>query len=151
MQAKFAVDGAQLGGLDQARVRDDHRVQRSLELFEPERQKPIEHRKPRTQVVVLPDIRLQERRMIGQSIENLRGREAVALELAAEVSGGYFFGCFFGCHLLSGHGCPPIRTPSLWFTSHTNKPKNWRMFLKSKRQPDLGRTADRPEAPPPQG
>src|SRR5258708_9165498 len=122
MQAKFAVDRAQLGRLDQARVRDDHRVQRSLELFEPERQKPIEHRKPRTEVVVLPDIRLQERRMIGQSIENLRGREAVALDLAAEVCGGYFFGCFFVCQSLKRLRCPPIRTPSLWFTSHTYKP-----------------------------
>src|SRR5262245_7489853 len=109
MQTKFAVDGAQLRGLDQARVRDDHRVQWPLELFEPKRQKPVQHRKPRTQIVVLPDIRLQERRMVGEPIENLCGGEAVALKLAAEISGANFF----GCHSLSCHGCPPTRTSSL--------------------------------------
>src|SRR5439155_19527555 len=92
MQTKFAVDCAQLGGLDQPRMRDNHRVQGSLELFEPKRQKAIEHREPGTQVVVLPDIRLEERGMVGEPIEDLRGREAVALELAAKCSGGHFFG-----------------------------------------------------------
>jgi hypothetical protein len=67
--------------------------------------------------------------MIGEAVEDLRRGEAVAFELAAEISGRGFP----GSKLLRCHGCLPIRTSSLFVTSHTNKLKKWRKFLKSRR------------------
>src|ERR1700745_1388756 len=61
VQTEFVVDGADFGRPDQAGMRDRDRVQRSLERLQPEGEKPVEHRKSRTEVVVLPDIGLQQR------------------------------------------------------------------------------------------
>src|SRR5947208_6532365 len=129
MQTELAADRAQLRGLDQPRVGHRDGVERSLELLQPERQKAVQHRESRTQVVVLPDISLQQGRMIWEAVEDLRRGEAIAFELAAEIFGREFP----GSKLLSCHGCPPIRTSSLFVTSPTNKHKKWRKFLKSRR------------------
>src|SRR4029450_1434449 len=127
-QVELAVDRAQLGGPNQARVRDRDRVERSLQLFQPEREKAVEHRKSRTQIIVLPDIGLQQRWMVGKPIKNLRSGQTIAFELAAEVPGCHAF----VCKALRCHGCPPIRTSSLRVTSHTNKHKKWRKVPKIK-------------------
>src|ERR1700730_16383986 len=129
MQTELAAYRAQLRGLDQRRVGHGDGVERSLELLQPERQKAVQHRKSRTEVVVLPDIGLQQGRMIGEAVEDLRRGEAIAFELAAEIFGREFL----GSKSLRCHGCPPIRTSSLLVTSHTNKHKKWRKFLKSRR------------------
>src|SRR5215813_9272577 len=126
MQTEFAADRAQLRGLDQPRVGDGDGVERPLELLQPKRQKTVQHRKARAQVVVLPDVSLQQGRMIGEPVEDLRRGEAVTFELTAEIPGR-------SSKSLRCHGCPPIRTSSLFVTSHTNKPKKWRKFLKSRR------------------
>ena len=58
MQPELAVDGADLGRLDQPGMRHGDRVQRALELLQPEVEEFVEHRKVRAEVVILPDIGL---------------------------------------------------------------------------------------------
>src|SRR5262249_25895462 len=58
MQAEHAVDGAQLRRPDQARMGDRDRMERPLEPFLPEGKKTLKRRKIRTQIVVLPNVRL---------------------------------------------------------------------------------------------
>ena len=64
VQPKLAVDGANFGRFDQARVRHGDRVQRAFELFQPKVQKLIQLRKAGAEIVILPDIGLQQPRMI---------------------------------------------------------------------------------------
>ncbi len=58
VEPKLAVDRADLGRLDQARVCHRNRVQRALELFQPEIEEFVQRGKPRTNVVVLPNVGL---------------------------------------------------------------------------------------------
>ncbi len=58
VQSELAVDGADFRRLDQPRMRHRHRVQRTLELFQPEIEEFVEHWKVRAEIVVLPDIGL---------------------------------------------------------------------------------------------
>ncbi len=69
MQAKFVVDGAELGWLDQIAVRDAHGVQRAFQFFLPERQKTMQLGEFREQVVVLPNVGLQQPAMIGTAVQ----------------------------------------------------------------------------------
>ena len=85
VQAEFAVDRFDLGGLDQPRMRHGHRMQRSLELLQPEIEEFVELGKFRTQIVLLPDIGLQKPRMIRPAIEDVGRGQPVALELTAEI------------------------------------------------------------------
>src|SRR5580700_5427125 len=85
MQPEFAVDGADFRRLDQPRVRHRDRVQRALQLLQPEIEEFVELGKVRAEIVVLPDIGLQEPGMIGPPVEDVGGGQAVALELPAEV------------------------------------------------------------------
>src|SRR5215831_3673145 len=115
MQTEFAVDRADFGRPDQASMGDRDRMQRSLERLQPEGQKAVEHWKSRAEVVVLPDIGLQQGRMIGKPIEDLRRGQTIAFELAAEVPGCQFFGGPLRCHdvLRFGHRVcysPPAQT-----------------------------------------
>src|SRR5689334_5759760 len=84
-------------------MRDRYRVQRSLEGFEPERQKAVQHWKFRAEIVVLPDVGLQQRGMIGQSIQDLRRGKAITFELALEVLGSRISGRRLGHHVLEFH------------------------------------------------
>jgi hypothetical protein len=54
-------------------------MQRAFERLEPEGEKTVERRKARAEVVVLPDVGLQQGRMIRQAIEDLCGRQTVAV------------------------------------------------------------------------
>src|SRR5712691_12489915 len=74
VQPEFAVDRADLGRPDQPRMRDRDGVQRALEGLEPERQKAVERWKFRAEVVVLPNVGLQQGRMVRKPIEDLRRR-----------------------------------------------------------------------------
>src|ERR1700704_4854117 len=80
VQPELAVDCANLGRLDQAGMRDRDRVQRPLELLQPEGEEAVEDREFGTQIVVLPQIGLQQRRMIGHPVENMSRGEPVALD-----------------------------------------------------------------------
>src|SRR6478609_968842 len=66
-------------------MRHRHRVQRPLQLFQPEGQKLVECRKLRAEIVILPDVGLQQARMIGHAVEYLRRSETVACKLALEI------------------------------------------------------------------
>src|SRR5262249_45437030 len=85
VQAEFAPNRHDLGGLDQPRVRDRHRMQRSLELLQPEIEEFVEFRKVRAQIVLLPDVGLQKPGMIRPAIEDVGCGQSVALELATEI------------------------------------------------------------------
>ena len=85
MQPEFSVDRPDLRRLDQPRVRHRHRVQRALELFQPEIEEFIELGKVRAEIVVLPDIGLQEPGMVRPPVEDVGGGQAVALELPAKI------------------------------------------------------------------
>jgi hypothetical protein len=68
VQPEFAVHRFELGGLDQLAMRDAHRMQRALELLLPEGQEAVQFGKFGEQIVVLPDIRLQQPAMIGPPV-----------------------------------------------------------------------------------
>src|ERR1700722_8541166 len=85
MQAKLAVDGANFRWLDQPRMGHCHRMQRALELFQPEIEEFVQRRKVRAEIVVLPDVGLQEPGMVRPPVEDIGSGQAVALELPAEV------------------------------------------------------------------
>src|SRR5262249_19164273 len=70
-------------------MRHRDRVQRAFELLQPKCKKAIETRKSRAKIVVLPDIGLQQRRMIGKAIENMCGRQPITLKLSPEVIGDH--------------------------------------------------------------
>src|SRR5262245_56205499 len=85
VQPEYAVHRPDLGGLDQARMRDRHRMQRPFELLQPEGEEAVEDRELGAQIVVLPDVGLQQRRIIGHPVENMSRGEPVALELPSKV------------------------------------------------------------------
>ena len=62
VQPELAVDRADFGRLDQPRMRNRHRMQRALELLQPEIEEFVQHRKIRAEIVVLPDISLKQPR-----------------------------------------------------------------------------------------
>src|SRR4051794_7868391 len=66
LQPKLSMDGPDLRRLDQSRMRDRDRVQRTFQGLEPKAEKLVQDRKLRTEIVVLPDVGLQQSRMIGQ-------------------------------------------------------------------------------------
>src|SRR5215469_9237248 len=81
MQPKLAVDRSDLGRPDQPRMRDGDRVQRPFKGLQPEIEELVERRKGRAEIVILPDIGLQEPGMIRPPIENIRCRQPIALKL----------------------------------------------------------------------
>ena len=83
--AKLAIDGADFGRPDQPRMRHRHRVQWSFKGLQPEVEEFVERRKCRAEIVVLPDIGLKEPRMIWPPVEDISGRQSIALELLAKV------------------------------------------------------------------
>src|ERR1700730_10840034 len=85
LQPELAIDGADLGRLDQARMRHRHRVQRALELLQPEIEELVELGKGRAEVVILPDISLQQPGVIGPPVEDVGRRQSVAFKLAAKL------------------------------------------------------------------
>jgi len=59
VQPEFAVDSVKLGRLDQPRVRYGDRVQRTIQLLNPEVKKFVQLGKLRKKIEILPDVRLQ--------------------------------------------------------------------------------------------
>src|SRR3954464_1452428 len=64
VQPKLAVDGLDLGRLDQSRMGHRDREQRSFKLFQPEIEELVEDGEFRAEVVFLPDVSLQQGGMI---------------------------------------------------------------------------------------
>src|SRR6202008_5048335 len=81
-----AVDGVDFSRLDQSRVCNRHGMKDSVERLPPEGQKPLQFREFRTEVVFLPDIGLEQPGMIRTPVEDVRGRQAVALNRTAEAT-----------------------------------------------------------------
>src|SRR5215470_723872 len=89
VQPEYAADRPDLGRRDQARMRDTHRMQRAFELGLPEFEEPVEFGEARVQIVVLPDVGLEQPGVVGPPVQNVRGGEPVSFELPAEVSAGH--------------------------------------------------------------
>jgi hypothetical protein len=85
MQPEFAFERFDLGRLDQFRMSHHNAMQRPVELFPPERQEFDQDGKIRRKVVVLPDIGLQQARVIRQMIENTRGGKPISRELLDKI------------------------------------------------------------------
>jgi hypothetical protein len=68
VQPEFPVDCFDLRRLDQFAMRDAHGMQRALELLLPEGQEAVQFGKFGEQIVVLPDIGLEQPAMIGPPV-----------------------------------------------------------------------------------
>ena len=90
MQLELAVDRANFCRLDQARMRHDDRVQWAFELFQPKVQKLVQVRKTGAEIVILPDIGLEQPRMIRPPIEHIGGGQLRGgLKVAAVKAPGF--------------------------------------------------------------
>jgi hypothetical protein len=85
VQPELAVDRADLGRLDQPRMRHGDRVQRTFQGLQPEIEELVERRKCRAQIVILPDIALQQPRVVWPPVENVSCGQPIALKLSAKV------------------------------------------------------------------
>src|ERR1043166_5748594 len=84
-----AIDGAKLGWLNQPGMRHDHRVEGAIELFLPKGEEILECREFRKQIVILPDIGLQQRGMIRHPIEDLCRGQPVPQDLLPKIIGNH--------------------------------------------------------------
>ena len=85
MQPEFAVDRLELGRLDQLAVRDLNRVQRPFELLLPELEESLQFGEFGKQVVVLPDIGLQQPVMVRAPVQDMRRRQPIAADLLPKI------------------------------------------------------------------
>src|SRR5208282_5009398 len=85
IERELLIDHAQFRGPDEPRVGDGHGMQKTLEVADPKIQELPELGKVRMQVMLLPNVILQNPGMVGQAVEDVGGREAVPFKLAAEV------------------------------------------------------------------
>ena len=81
MQPELAVDRLQLGRLDQLAMRHLHRMQRPFQLLLPEGQEALQLGEFGEEIVILPDVGLQKPIVVGTPIQNVRRRQAVAVDL----------------------------------------------------------------------
>ena len=91
VQLEHAVDGVQLGRLDQFGVRDGDCKQRASELLLPEGEKVLQRREIRKHTVVLPDASLQQPVTIRTAIDDFRCCQSVAQDLLSEILGNRIF------------------------------------------------------------
>ena len=84
MQDDLALHVPPVRGAEQPEMRVADRMQRPVDFPVPELDEMIEHRKIRREVIILPDEKLQQMRMIGQVVEDLRRRQTVAGKLEFE-------------------------------------------------------------------
>src|SRR5262249_36908189 len=82
VQAEQIVDRSEFRRPTQRRVCDHDGMQRAVKCASPECQKILQDRKIRPRVVLLPDERLQQPRMIRPVIKNMRGSQSKARKLA---------------------------------------------------------------------
>src|SRR5262245_33645338 len=82
MQAEFAADKPQLRRRNELLMDHRHSMELAIEIARPEVEKILEARETRMDVVLLPDVRLQERWMIWHPVEDLCRRHRHSMELA---------------------------------------------------------------------
>src|SRR5689334_9640015 len=85
VQSEFAADRLELRRLDQLAVSHLHGMQWPLKLFLPEREKTLQLRKLGEQIVILPDVGLQQPAMIGTPVQDVGGRQAITTDLFTEI------------------------------------------------------------------
>src|SRR5918998_410004 len=85
VQGDDPVDGLELRRLDKARVCHRNGVERPMKLADPKVEELVEDGKLRSEVVLLPDEGLQERGVVRHPVQDVGGRQAVALELPDEI------------------------------------------------------------------
>jgi hypothetical protein len=90
IQAEFPADSPEFRWPNQTCMGNRDGVQGTVEFARPEVQKFPQFGKVRMQVVKLPDIALQDARMIGHPIENIDGGQTKTFELAAKISRDHF-------------------------------------------------------------
>ena len=81
MQRQLMLDVPEAGRADAAALLDVHGVQLALNAVAPEFEKALQFRVIRRQVEFLPDEALQQGRMVGEMIDDLRRGEPVPFEL----------------------------------------------------------------------
>ena len=84
MQPEHAVDEVELGRRDQPAMRHPHAIERAVKIGLPEIEKVDELGKARREIVVLPDIALQQRLMIRKAVDDFRRGQSEAFELTTE-------------------------------------------------------------------
>src|SRR6478736_1607224 len=87
MNVDLALDRPEFRRPDQLRMGDRDRMQGTGEFALPEIEKVDEDGETGSQIVFLPDIGLQEGRVVRHTVEDLGGRQSVAFHLADEVLG----------------------------------------------------------------
>src|SRR5215475_1217519 len=90
MQPEFPADGLELCRLDQLAMRDAHRVQRSFKLLLPKGQEAMQLGKFGEEIVILPDVGLEQPAMIGTPIQYVRSRQAITTDLFTEILRNHF-------------------------------------------------------------
>ena len=90
VQREIGRNEAQFGRLDEARMGHQDLVQPPLEILAPEIQEALELGKARVEIVVLPDVALDQRGMIWHPLEDFSRRQAVAAEHRREVVVGHW-------------------------------------------------------------
>ena len=85
MEPEHAVDGIQFRRFDESRMRDHHRMQRPVERLLPEIEKPLQFGEFRAEIVLLPDIGLEQPGVIGAPVEDVRRGKPVSGDLTPEV------------------------------------------------------------------
>jgi hypothetical protein len=85
MNLEFGANHSQLRRPDQGRMRDGNLKQLAIEFGCPEVEKAFEFWKARGQVVLLPDIALQQGWIVWQAVDDFRRGQAEACQLGAEI------------------------------------------------------------------
>src|SRR5688572_15661555 len=85
VQPEDAVRGAEVRRLDQLLVGDDDLEQRSLQLGLPEGQEALQRRELGKEVVILPDVGLQQPFVVRTPVKDLRGGQPIADDLLLKV------------------------------------------------------------------
>src|SRR6476660_9218699 len=85
VQSEFAADRFELRRLDQLAVGHLHGMQWPLKLFLPEPEKTLQLGKLGEQIVILPDVGLQQPAMIGTPVPDVGGRQALTTDLFTEI------------------------------------------------------------------
>jgi hypothetical protein len=85
IERELLIDHAQFRGPNKPRVGDGYRMQKALEIADPKIQELPEVGKVRMQVMLLPNVILENPRVIRQVIEDAGGRQAVSFKLATKV------------------------------------------------------------------
>jgi len=77
MQAKRGADVAEPRPSSKAGLADPDRMKLALDIVAPEFQKPVQLREIRGNIEPLPDEALQQIGMIGEMVDDLRGRQSI--------------------------------------------------------------------------